>query len=131
MRINSAARRSKVTSGRGRGIGHTRLANNSAGVLRQTQSKYLMNAAYVRLKSLQVGYNLPQTLTSRLGASAARVYFTGENLWTWSPLYDLVNNIDVENVTAPSDQMFTSGNSGDGYNYPMLKSFNVGVSVTF
>ena len=121
----------------------SRLANNSAGVLRQPQSKYVMNAAYVRLKSLQVGYNLPERLTSKLGSRSARIYFTGENLWTWSPLYDLVNNVDVENATTPSERLFQgnpeainpagnfSSNSGDGYNYPMLKSYNLGLSVSF
>jgi TonB-linked SusC/RagA family outer membrane protein len=108
-----------------------RLANRSEGILRQAQSKYVMNAAYVRLKNFQIGYNLPARLTSRLGSSAARIYFSGDNLWTWSPLYQTANNIDVENATAPSDQLFTSGNAGDGYNYPMLKSFTMGVSVTF
>jgi hypothetical protein len=91
-----------------------------------------MNAAYARLKSLQVGYNLPTTLSSRIGARATRLYVTGDNLWTWSPLYEYVNNIDVENATAPSDQFASpGGNSGDGYNYPMLRSFNIGASVTF
>lgn len=108
-----------------------RLANRSEGIMRQPQSKYVMNAAYVRLKNFQVGYDLPEHLTSRLGSSAARIYFSGDNLWTWSPLYKTANNIDVENATAPSDQLFTSGNAGDGYNYPMLKSLTMGISVTF
>jgi TonB-linked SusC/RagA family outer membrane protein len=109
----------------------SRLANRSEGILRQPQSKYVMNAAYVRLSNFQIGYNLPPNLTQRLGSSAARVYLSGDNLWTWSPLYRIVNNIDVENATAPSDQMFTSSNAGDGYNYPMLKGYNIGLSVTF
>ena len=110
----------------------SRLSNNAAGILRQAQSKYVMDAAYLRLKSLQVGYDLPARLTSRFGGRATRVYVTGENLWTWSPLYDYADNIDVENATAPSDQFANpGGNSGDGYNYPMLKSFNIGASVTF
>jgi hypothetical protein len=109
----------------------SRLANRNEGILRQAQSKYVMNAAYVRLKNIQLGYNLPPRLSARLGAGTTRVYVAGDNLWTWSPLYRIVNNVDVENATAPSDQMFTSGNAGDGYNYPMLKGYNVGVSITF
>jgi TonB-linked SusC/RagA family outer membrane protein len=109
----------------------SRLANRSEGILRQPQTKYVMDAAYLRLKNFQVGYHIPHSLTSRIGANAARVYLSGDNLWTWSPLYRIVNNIDVENATAPSDQVFTSGNAGDGYNYPMLKSATMGVSVTF
>ena len=110
----------------------SRLSNNAAGILRQAQSKYVMDAAYLRLKSLQVGYDLPARLTSRFGGRATRVYVTGENLWTWSPLYEYADNIDVENATAPSDQFANpGGNSGDGYNYPMLKSFNIGATVSF
>ena len=90
-----------------------------------------MDASYIRLRNVQVGYNLPKNLISRISVSDARVFLSGENLWTWSPLYKIVSNIDVENAIAPSDQMYTSGNSGDGYNYPMLKSVTIGLNVTF
>jgi TonB-linked SusC/RagA family outer membrane protein len=110
----------------------SRLSNNAAGILRQAQTKYVMDASYLRLKNLQVGYNLPTRLSSRIGAKTTRLYVTGENLWTWSPLYKYADNIDVENVTAPSDQFANpGGNSGDGYNYPMLRSYNIGAAVTF
>jgi len=95
------------------------------------QTKYLQNVAYVRLRNLQLGYSLPKQLISRIGAKDLKVYFSGENLWDWSPLYKLIgNHLDVEN-TGPSDQEFTSGNAGDGYNYPMLMSFSFGLSITF
>lgn len=104
----------------------------TGGLLRQRQTKYLMNAAYIRLRNIQLGYDLPANWISRAGMSAAKVFVSGENLWTWSPLYRIVTNqIDVENATAPSDQMYTSGNSGDGYNYPMLKSVTFGLNVRF
>jgi hypothetical protein len=110
----------------------SRLSNNAAGILRAPQTKYVMNAAYLRMKNLQLGYNLPPSLASRIGARSTRVYVTAENLWTWSPLYKYADNIDVENATAPSDQFANpGGNSGDGYNYPMLRSFNIGATVTF
>ena len=110
----------------------SRLSNNAAGILRQPQSKYVMDAAYLRLKNIQVGYDLPTRLASRVGAKSTRIYVTGENLWTWSPLYKYSDNIDVENATAPSDQFANpGGNSGDAYNYPMLRSYNIGATVTF
>lgn len=110
----------------------SRLSNNAAGILRAPQSKYVMNAAYLRLKNMQIGYTLPPRLSSRIGANATRLYVTGDNLWTWSPLYKYADNIDVENATAPSDQFASpGGNSGDAYNYPMLRSFNIGLTVTF
>jgi hypothetical protein len=90
-----------------------------------------MNAAYIRLKNIQLGYNLPQRLLEGIGVvKAARVYLSGENLWTWSPLYRIMDNIDVENATAPADRFLTSS-GGDGFNYPMLKTTTLGVSITF
>ena len=107
-----------------------RLANRSGGILREAQTKYLQNIAYIRMKNIQIGYNLPQAAASKIKAQNLRVYFTGENIWTWSPLYKNTRDVDVEN-TGPSDQLFTSGNAGDGYNYPMLKSLSIGLTVTF
>lgn len=107
-----------------------RLANRSGGILRSEQTRYLQNIAYIRMKNIQIGYNLPQGVVSKIKAQDARVYFTGENLWTWSPLYKYARDVDVEN-TGPSDQVLASSNRGDGYNYPMLKSITIGLTVTF
>jgi TonB-linked SusC/RagA family outer membrane protein len=108
-----------------------RVANRSGGILRNNpQTAYLQNIAYIRLKNFQFGYNLPSTLISKIGAESAKIYISGENLWTWSPLYKITKDLDVEN-TGPSDLKLSSGGSGDGYNYPMLKSLSFGLSVTF
>ncbi len=107
-----------------------RLANRSGGILREAQTRYLQNIAYIRMKNLQVGYNLPTSLISKIGAENAKIYVSAENLWTWSPLYKITRDLDVEN-TGGSDLKLTDGGSGDGYNYPMLKSVSVGLSVTF
>ena len=108
-----------------------RLANRSGSMLVEApQTKYLQNVAYLRLKNIQIGYNLPANLVSKIGASNLRVYFSGENLWTTSPLYKITRDYDVENE-GPSDQLLSSGTSGDGFNYPMLKNVTFGLSVTF
>jgi len=105
-------------------------SSSTSRTLGVAQTKYLQNVAYIRMKNIQFGYTLPKSLTSKIRANDMRVYISGENLWSWSPLYKLVRHIDVEN-TGPSDQVFTSGNAGDGYNYPMLKSLTLGVSIGF
>ena len=105
-------------------------AQNSAGVLSQTQTKYLQNVAYIRLKNLQLGYNFRPALLSRAGLSQARVFVSGENIWTWSPLYKVTRDLDVETIFG-SDRVVTGGTSGNGYNYPIFKSFNMGLSLTF
>jgi hypothetical protein len=106
-------------------------SNSTSRTLGIAQTRYLQNIAFIRMKNIQVGYNLPKKWVSKVKANNARVYFSGENLWTYSPLYKLTTGIDVEN-TGPSDQVFNpGGNSGDGYNYPMLKSFSFGLNITY
>jgi hypothetical protein len=106
-------------------------ANGTTRSVGAPQTKYMMNIAYVRLKNLQVGYDLPTGLVSRLRARRATVYVTAENLWTYSPLYKYVDNVDVENISAGSDLLLTNGGNGDGLNYPMMKSFVTGLTLTF
>ncbi|HET7180489.1 MAG TPA: SusC/RagA family TonB-linked outer membrane protein, partial [Chryseosolibacter sp.] len=105
-------------------------ASNTTRELGVPQTRYLQNVRYIRLKNIQIGYSLPKTLISKIKANDVKIYFSGENLWTQSPLLKLVNHLDVEN-TVKSDQLFTGSNAGDGYNYPMLKSYSVGLNITF
>lgn len=106
-------------------------SNATTRTLGVAQTRYLQNVAYLRMKNIQLGYNLPKNWISRIGAQYLRVYFSGENLFTASPMYKIVKNtIDVENAVQ-SDRDVTTGTSGDGYNYPMLKSFSFGVNVGF
>ncbi len=108
----------------------SRLASNSQGTLTAVQTKYLQNTAYIRLKNFQFGYNLPKDWLSRAKIQSARIYVSGENLWSYSPFYKLTRDIDVES-TGKSDLVLTSGNSGDAYNYPIMKSYAVGLSIIF
>ncbi len=109
----------------------SRIASNANGTLAAPQTKYLQNVAYMRLKNIQFGYNLPRALVSKISSSAARVYLSAENILSFSPLYKITRDIDVESAVA-SDQVFNpGGNSGDGYNYPILKSVTCGLSITF
>jgi TonB-linked SusC/RagA family outer membrane protein len=106
------------------------VAQNGAGELRQAQSKYLQNASYLRLKNVQLGYALPSSLVHRWKLSAIRFYVSGENLISWSPLYKVTKNLDVENI-GKSDVILTgTSNNGNGNNYPILKSVTFGLSVT-
>ncbi|MBD0349945.1 MAG: TonB-dependent receptor [Flavisolibacter sp.] len=109
----------------------SRLANRAGGILREAQTRYLQNVAYIRLKNVQLGYNLPKNWISHIRSTNARVYISAENIWTHSPLYKITKDIDPEN-TGPSDQVFSpNGNAGDAYNYPLLKGVTFGLSITF
>ncbi|MGI6073625.1 MAG: SusC/RagA family TonB-linked outer membrane protein [Fermentimonas sp.] len=98
--------------------------------------RYLQNVAYIRLKTLNFGYNLPQSISEKINANNIKVYFTGENLWTWSPLYKTTKDTDVTNIWGAGTQL-TGLNSdsrrtdGDGYNYPTLRVLSLGLSINF
>lgn len=54
----------------------------------QTQSGYLQNAAYLRVKQLTLGYSLPKTLVERAKLGRVRVYVSAQNLFTITNLFD-------------------------------------------
>ena len=83
-----------------------------------TQSKYLQNAAYIRLKNIQVGYTLPATLSHKIALQKLRFFVSGENLWTGSKLTKV---FDPETV---------DGGWG-GNSYPLTSTLSFGLSANF
>ena len=83
----------------------------------QVQTRYLQNAAYIRLKNLQIGYTIPSRITNKLGIQVLRISLSGENLWTGTKL---ASQFDPETVT-----------SSGGGTYPLSKTISCGLSVTF
>ena len=94
-------------------------------------SRYLQNAAYLRLQNLQVGYTLPEKWMKKIHLSSVSVYFSGENLFTWSPMYKYTRDFDVVTVTQGSDSDISSGNKGDGFNYPTMRTFSFGLTIKY
>jgi TonB-linked SusC/RagA family outer membrane protein len=82
----------------------------------------LHNASFVRLKSAELGYTLPERLTTRAGVRGVRVFLTGYNVFTITGL----KYLDPEHPSAVSavDQQF-------GYAYPIDKKFSFGLNVKF
>lgn len=108
-------------------VGYIAQSNRALGV---ENDRYLQNAAYIRLRNLQVGYSLPERWISKINAQKVTLYFFGENLWTWSPMYKWTKDTDVTSIYG-SDRDLSGGNSGDGYNYPMLTNLSVGLNINF
>lgn len=93
---------------------------------RQVQSQYLISAAYLRLRNLQIGYTIPDELLNRVNISRLRIYFSGENLLL---LTSLPKVMDPETMIA-SDPSF-GGYRTTGQIYPNTKSFSFGLNLTF
>ena len=80
-------------------------------------SLFLYDASYLRLKTIEMGYNIPREKLRFVGLKAARIYVQGLNLLTWDDLDDV--DIDPETM------------EGSGDWYPIQKVINFGVDVTF
>jgi TonB-linked SusC/RagA family outer membrane protein len=93
------------------------------------QTRYLQNAAYMRLKNVNITYNLPKQWISKLGLSNAKVFVTGQNLLTITPLSKWAQNFDPELING-SDPEVNPNAAGNGYLYPMLKSYSFGINLT-
>ena len=87
----------------------------------QTQTRYLQNAAYARLKNITIGYTLPKELTRKVYIENLRFFVSGENLLT------------ITNFTEAGDpELIGAGWGGEiGKTYPLSKTFSCGLSVTF
>ena len=79
-------------------------------------SYFLQNASYFRLKNLTFGYTLPKQWTDKVKMSRVRIYFSGDNLVTFTKFYGL----DPERET-----------DGRAAQYPQNKICSFGVNVEF
>jgi TonB-linked SusC/RagA family outer membrane protein len=53
----------------------------------EPQTRYVQNAAYIRLKNLTLAYNLPSEWAGKVGMQSARIYFSGMNLWEFTKMH--------------------------------------------
>ena len=90
--------------------------NSPSDMTRAMSTFWLWNTAYLRLKTLQLGYSLPENVLKAIGVERVRVYYAGENLLTF---HSLPFNIDPE-IT-----------SERGSSYPLLRSHAIGINITF
>lgn len=72
---------------------------------------------YLRLKSLEIGYTLPQSISRKAMIEKARIFINGFNLFTLS---------SVNSIIDPEQDA-----GSWGYTYPIMRNYNVGVSLTF
>ncbi|HVK96796.1 MAG TPA: TonB-dependent receptor [Flavisolibacter sp.] len=88
------------------------------------QTKYLLNMAYTKLKNINVGYTLPVSVSKSIKLQSARIYFSGENLFT----------LDKLSVPIDPEVNYTSAGLNDpntfGRVYPFRKLVSFGLQVT-
>jgi len=90
------------------------------GTYRYNQPYNWINATYLRLKSVELGYNLPRNIISKIGLKGARVYVSGTNLLTF-----------CNKLLKPYDPERNFGWIGGGGGAPIMKTFSAGVNINF
>ena len=80
----------------------------------QSQTKYLQNGAYMRMKQLTLGYSIPKALLSKVRINSLRFYFTGQNLFEFTKM---IKSYDPEQPDRKGD-------------YPLDRAFSFGVQVS-
>jgi hypothetical protein len=99
-------------------------ASNKSNFSNNTQSVsyYVENGSFMRLKNLQVGYNFPKGLISKVGLNTARVYVQGVNLFT------------VKKYSGLDPDLNTNADTSFGVDqgaYPLVKQFIFGLNIGF
>ncbi|MEN2416278.1 SusC/RagA family TonB-linked outer membrane protein [Flavobacterium mesophilum] len=94
---------------------YPRLYNENANVVSNTriQDRYLINAAYLRLKNLTLGYNVPANVVKKVGLNTFKVFCSVENPYTWSKLE---KGRDPESLS---------------WGYPFYTTTSFGLNLTF
>lgn len=83
---------------------------------RKVQTKYLANAAYLKIQNITLSYTLPKSFCQRIYMDNIRVFVSGENLHTWDHLPEGLES-----------DMLSKG----AWEYPFMKKYSLGINVTF
>lgn len=85
------------------------IANNN-----QSSTWFMRNGSFLRVKSVEAGYTLPQDFTNRFKITNFRIYFSGSNLFNFSKF-----------------KLWDPEMGGNGLGYPLQKVFNIGLNMNF
>jgi len=96
--------------------GTPKVSNGNTNI-NYTSSRFLTDASYLNLRNITLGYTLPRDLTNRFGVARLQVFVTGDNLKIWSKRQGM-----------DPQQSF---NGISDYTYAPVKTYTVGVNVTF
>ena len=90
------------------------LTTNNAGNENRTSTYFVENGSYAKLRQVQIGYNLPESLIKKVNMTSARVYVSGHNL-----------------LTLKSSSLTCSDPENPRWMYPNSTSFSFGIQTSF
>jgi hypothetical protein len=77
---------------------------------------WIQDAAYIRLKNIEIGYTIPPSLSQKAAISKARLFISGQDLWETTKTFSYIDPESPNNI---------------GYIYPFYRSVSFGLNVTF
>lgn len=111
---------------------YPRLTIGTANANNFVYSDYWMfDTKYLRLKNLQVGYTLPKSVTGIVKLQSARIYFTSQNLLTFTPRRFRELGVDPEFTQFDDKLDFNNYNAIAGRSYPNASTFGFGLDIKF
>ena len=87
-------------------------------------SRWRMDASYLRVKSVELGYTLPSQWTKRIKLDKVRAYFNTFNLFTFC-------NEDVRGFDPERNESTNGGMYTVDLTYPLMRSYNFGLEISF
>lgn len=97
----------------------TRYGIHMGSIYKESQV-WRRDASYLRLKSVDIGYTIPSELIRKYWIENIRIYVNAHNLFTFA-----------DSFVKPFDPEKIEGAYSAGFTYPLTRSFNVGLNVTF
>lgn len=94
----------------------------------ETQTRYLQDASYIRLKNFQLGYTLPASMIRNIGITNCRIFVSGENLWTGTKLSKLFDPETISGGNTDSNASAPIKSAGNAY--PLSRTWSFGLSVS-
>ena len=91
-----------------------RLSDTSNTNNSKTNTWFMRDGSFLRLKELEVGYTLPEKISRKAGMKNFRVYLSGTNLLCFSNF-----------------KLWDPEKAGDGLGYPLQRVYNLGLNITF
>jgi hypothetical protein len=105
--------------------------NQAANNILEPSSRFLQDASYVRLKNVQLGYTIPIKVTSKANIKSVRIYFTSENLFTFTKFTGLDPEMHVSNNVNAEQYKGDLAAGIDWGTYPTARSYIFGLNLSF
>lgn len=103
---------------------HPKVMLNGNKNAQQISSRYLEDGSFFRVKNITIGYDFPKEMIKKAHMTKCRIYFSGDNLLTFSRFSGMDPEITLETSTYNLAGMYSN-------NYPVGRTFQGGVEISF